>query len=120
MAKAVAALGPGSRLAKINIKSAYRIIPVHPDDRPLLGMQWEGALYVDAALPFGLHSAPKIFTAIADAIEWAVTQDGVSCVFDYLDDFMIVAEPGLEQCEEHLQTLLAVFERLNEPITPKN
>ena len=118
-AKAVAAFGPGVRLAKIDIKSAYRIVPVHPDDRPLLGMQWEGALYVDAALPFGLRSAPKIFTAIADAIEWAVRQDGVSCVFHYLDDFLIVAEPGSDQCEEHLRILLAVFERLNVPIAPK-
>jgi len=27
-------------------------------------------LFVDAALPFGLRSAPKIFMALADATEW--------------------------------------------------
>ena len=27
----------------------------------LLGMQWNGAVYVDGMLPFGLRSAPKIF-----------------------------------------------------------
>ena len=38
--------GWGSLLAKVDIRNAYRIILVHPEDRALLGMQWEGALYV--------------------------------------------------------------------------
>ena len=45
--------GLGAHLAKIDIQSAYRIIPVHPDDRWLLGMSWEGALYIDTVLSFG-------------------------------------------------------------------
>ena len=45
--------GQGTLLAKVDIKSAYRIIPVHPEDHQLLGMLWEGALFVDAALPSG-------------------------------------------------------------------
>ena len=49
----------GALLAKLDIESAYRIIPVHPDDRSLLGMVWKGRLYVDSSLPFGLRSAPK-------------------------------------------------------------
>ena len=31
-------LGPGALMAKLDIKSAYRIVPVHPQDRFLLGM----------------------------------------------------------------------------------
>ena len=34
------ALGRGTLLAKIDIKSAYRLISVYPEDRPLLGLQW--------------------------------------------------------------------------------
>ena len=30
---------PCSFMAKIDIESAYRIVPVHPDDRVLLGMR---------------------------------------------------------------------------------
>ena len=26
-------LGPGALMAKLEVKSAYRIVPVHPDDR---------------------------------------------------------------------------------------
>ena len=66
---AVKQIGLGAELAKVDIRSAYRIIPVHPEDRWLLGMVWEGALYIDTVLPFGLRSAPKIFNAVADAVE---------------------------------------------------
>ena len=51
-------LGHGSLLAKIDIKSAYRLIPVHPHDRKWLGMQWYQLLYIDGMLPFGLRSSP--------------------------------------------------------------
>ena len=39
-------------------ESAYRIIPVHPNDLHLLGIQWQGNYFVDITLPFGLPSAP--------------------------------------------------------------
>ena len=39
-------LGIGARMAKIDVKSAYRIVPVHPDDRHLLGMSWENQIFV--------------------------------------------------------------------------
>ena len=51
-------------MAKVDVKNAYRNVPVHPDDRWLMGRLWEGALFIDTALPFGLCSAPKIFTVI--------------------------------------------------------
>ena len=63
------AMGPGVLLAKFDIESAYRLIPVHPDDRPLFGMMWRDKLNVDTTLPFGLSSAPKIFNAVADTLQ---------------------------------------------------
>ena len=69
---------------------------VHPEDRLLLGMLWDEELDVDTALPFGLRSAPKIFTALADALEWVVRQTGVKVVLHYLDDFLLVGEPASE------------------------
>lgn len=61
-------LGPGTLMGKVAIRQAYRIVPVHPDDRHLLAVQWEGQLFIDKILPFGLQSAPLIFTAVADAL----------------------------------------------------
>ena len=53
-------------MAKIDIKHAYRIVPVHPDDYYLLCMKWRDHYFVDRALPFGLCSAPYIFNSLAD------------------------------------------------------
>ena len=70
-------LGPGSLLAKLDIQSAYRIVPVYPADRWLLGMVWNGQTYIDTVLPFGLRSAPIIFTAVADVLQWIFESQGV-------------------------------------------
>ena len=75
-AEAIVAKGQGALLAKVDIASAYRNIPIHPDDRWLLGMKWENSIFLDTALPFGLRSAPKIFTAVADAAQWILQQRG--------------------------------------------
>ena len=42
-------------MIKVDILSTYRILPVHPADRQLMRMTWEGAIFVDTALPFGLQ-----------------------------------------------------------------
>ena len=65
----IAKLGNGEILEKLDIKQAYRYIPVSPLDRRYLGMQWGGNFYIDAALPFGLRSAPLLFTALANAVQ---------------------------------------------------
>ncbi len=50
-------LGPGTRLAKLDLRDTYRMIPVHPHDHPLLGICWGGqptwtvASLLDSALP---------------------------------------------------------------------
>ena len=109
-------LGPGAKMAKVDIRSAYRMVPVHPQDRHLLGMMWEERVYVDAALPFGLRSAPKIFTALADAIEWIAKSQGVQHLWHYLDDFIICGEPDSEQCHLELESLMAICKHLGVPL----
>ena len=112
-ARAIEIMGRGAKIAKVGIKSAYRMIPVHLEDRSLLGMLWEGALYVDTALPFGLRSAPKVFTALADGLEWDLRLECLQQVFHYLDDFLIIAQLGSPQCGEGLQRLLRVFSKVD-------
>ena len=116
VAKMVVRLGRGACLSKVDIRSAYRTIPVHPDDRFLLGMCWEGRLFVDTVLPFGLRSAPKIFTAVADAVEWIARANGVENLFHYLDDFVLVSEPSAHAGQQQLCTLRRVFDTLGLPV----
>lgn len=55
-------------MAKLDLKSAYRMVTIHPDDSPLLGITWKDTSYIDNALPFGLRSAPIIFSAVANGL----------------------------------------------------
>ena len=48
----ITALGNSTELIKLDLSNAYRIVPVHPDDQPLLGLSWQGSTYMDRALPF--------------------------------------------------------------------
>lgn len=64
-------------MAKLDLKSAYRMVLVHPGDSHLLGNEWGGTVYVDHALPFGLRSAPIIFSAVADGLACALFESGV-------------------------------------------
>jgi hypothetical protein len=116
VARAAQQLGKGALLAKLDIKSAYRLVPVHPQDRDLLAIEWHGAYYVDGALPFGLRSAPKIFTAIADALQWVMLQRGVTMVDLYLDDFVTMGPPGMDTCRVNLDRILAVCSDLGVPL----
>ena len=103
-------------MVKVDIRNAYRVVPIHPDDRWLMGMTWKGSVYVDTTLPFGLGSAPKIFTAIADAAKWIVRQQGVEFILHYLDDFLVVSTA--EKCRDKfaLRILLETFEQLGFPV----
>ena len=116
VAEVVAKLGLGTLMAKIDIKSAYRMIPVHPADRPLLGWRWEGQIFVDSALPFGLCSAPKIFTAVADVIEWCFREAGVKHVDHYLDDYIVLGAPGTRECAQSLEIVRSVAGELGVPL----
>ena len=109
IASCVLALGRGSLMAKCDVKHAYRQVP---QDRPLLGMYWQGQYYVDTSLPFCLRSAPLIFSAVADALEWVVSQAGVENIFHYIDDYIIVGPPGSPQCETGLLALQQVTHNL--------
>ena len=110
-------LGRGALLAKLDIKSAYRLVPIHPSDRPLLGIVWRGDIYVDMMLPFGLRSAPKIFTAIADALEWCIRQRGVRFIAHYLDDFVTFGPPGSSECQRNVQVILETCKELGVTIS---
>ena len=116
IADRIVAMGRGTLLAKLDIKQAYRMVPVHPDDRRLLGMTWGGRVYVDKALPFGLRSAPLIFTAVADALQWIMKQEGVSIVDHYLDDFITLGRPGSSECADNFRRMLKTCRSTGTPV----
>ena len=97
------------RGAKLDIASAYRAIPVYPIDRlePRSEMAWR---------PVRLRSAPELFTAVADALIWAMGRHGVVHAMHYLDDFLILGPPDSEECSHALRSSLELCDSLGFPI----
>jgi hypothetical protein len=91
-------LGRGSFLAKTDIKSAFRIIPIRPTDYPLLGIMWQGKYYYDRAMPMGCASSCRTFEMFSTALEWvAKTRCNIPHLIHILDDYLM-AGASYEQC----------------------
>jgi hypothetical protein len=112
-------LGEGCLLAKLDLKEAYRAVPVHPSDQRLLAVSWQGTPYLDRALPFGLRSAPKLFSALTDAMMWMLYERGIETALHYLDDFLILGPAGSPLCGQALQTTLTLCDELGFPVAPE-
>ena len=109
-------LGPGSFMAKTDLKSASRLIPIRPDDWDLFGIHCNNQYYVDLYLPFGLRSAPFLFNQLSDALEWVLKQNyELKHVLHILDDFFI-AEPTRLKCLSSFSTLLRFFMSVHAPV----
>ena len=115
LAALIVSEGRGSFLVKADVKEAYHMVTIHPEDQHLLGVQWDGAVYVDRMLPFGLCSTPKIFSAIADTVQWMLRRNGISKGLHYLDDFVFVAH-SVASADLQKRTLLSQFDLLRIPI----
>ena len=104
-------LGRGTQLAKLDLESAYRIVPVHPHDKHL-GMKWGGKWYVDTVLPFRLRLVPKIFTALEDGLIWIMGRNVIEHALHYLNDYLFFGGSESQQCAKALNLALSICEHL--------
>ena len=109
--------GRGTLMVKFDAQNVYRIVPVDPEDRPLLGMKWQGVL--DMVLPFGVRSAPYIATCLAVLVEWIAKQNyDVTFLMHYLYDFPTLGLPGSPVCQHNLDNSIDCFPKLGIPQHP--
>ena len=89
-------LGPGLWATSVDLKDAYLHVPVRPEDQPYLCFLYRGRLFRFVAMPFGLSTAPRIFTRLSLAFAAFLRRSGVK-IFMYLDDWLIV-ESSRDRC----------------------
>ena len=108
--------GRSCLMAKIDIKHAFRLLPVHPSQWNLLGMFWLGYYFVDTVLPFGLRSSPAIFNSFADLVCWVLENNYQLFIMHYSDDFFLVCAASLPQATTDMNTAISAFDHFNIPI----
>jgi len=103
-------IGPSCTLAKTDVRSAFRIIPVHPTDYYLLGVHWKGKYYIDCCLPRGLDSSCRTFKMLSTGMEWVARNKlNIPHIIHILDDFLIAGESS-GTCQANLQRFLDLCE----------
>ena len=109
--------GKNCFMAKTDVESAFRIIPVHPMDRHLLGFKWKNSFYFDNCLPMGCSSSCQLFELFSTSLEWIIFQrlTGVG-VIHVLDDFFFVAST-YDKCQSALNLFLHICEDIGVPIS---
>ena len=114
---AVQLLAPGVYLAKLDLKSAYRSVRIHPSDWQACGIKWtfdgdtDPTYMIDTALPFGSRLAPKHFHRLTQAVRRMMARLGFTGIVAYLDDFLIV-ETTFERCLQAQNTLISLLRTL--------
>ena len=109
--------GKGALLAKCDIKSAFRLLPVHPDDFELLGFQFDGKFFFDKALPMGASVSCSLFEKFSSFLEFKVREVTKSdAVLHYLDDFCFVGPPHSKKCSALLSSFQSICSVLGVPL----
>jgi hypothetical protein len=83
--------GRGCLLTKLDVKSAFRQVPVRLQDQGKLGFHWQGKYYYERCLPFGLRSAPRLWEQYATALHYFLQKLlHIRHIVHYVDDFLFV------------------------------
>jgi len=111
----IADIGPPCLLAKIDIKDAFRLLRVIPEDQYNLGIQFMGFYFYERCIPFGIHPGPSFFEEFATAVEKICNAEGIPHIPHYADDSLLISRP--EDAPSHYQRALSIFRHLGVPLS---
>ena len=103
----ISQIGQGDYMATIDLESAYRAVPILPENRQSFGLAWDfgsgEVLMCDNFLGFGTKIAPFIFDRMTDSVSRFMQRNSFKC-YNYLDDFIIIGSD--EESTKQAQLLL--------------
>ena len=106
-------------MAKSDIKSAFRIIPINPNDRHLLGFKWNNKFYFDNCLPMGCSSSCQIFESFSTALHWIISQALPHVgIVHVLDDFLFITD-SYDTCLSALNCFTDLCKDIGVPLAPE-
>ena len=97
-------------LVKMDLKDAYFTVPVWKNHQKFLRFVWKETMYEFACLPFGLSSAPRVFTKLMKPVVAQLRKQGIRLII-YLDDILIMAETET-LAKQYAQTTCNLLETL--------
>lgn len=110
-------LGFKAEIAKMDIKSAFRLLPMFPGEFDLLGFKIEDWYFIEKTLPMGLSVSCSHFNRFSSFLHWAVERkSGISDIDHYLDDFLFAGAENTDNCRKLMSTFCNVCVELGVPL----
>ena len=101
---------PNDFFTKLDLSDAYFSLLIHPSFQKYLKFRWQGQVYKFVCLPFGLSSAPRVYTKVLKPIYRWFRQQGFHCSY-YMDDSFNMHQDQFV-CKENVFTMARVLESL--------
>ena len=102
---------------KLDVKHAFRIVPVEPQHWDLLGTFWNGYYFVELRMRFGCGSSIFIFNTFDDALAWTLrVKHAIANLVYYLDDFFTCGASKTDECARNINRIIKVFENRAMPL----
>lgn len=117
-AEMIALAGRGAYLAKTDIKSAFRLLPVSPGDFDRLGFSFQGKFYFDKMLPFGSSISCALSDKFSSFLNWLTHKYSHNNFnIHYLDDFLFCGSSYSSNCHHSFQTFRTICSDISVPIS---
>ena len=101
---------PGEWVASIDLSDAYLHIPIHPSSRKYLRFCYKAQVFQFTSLPFGLATAPQVFTMIVKEVKLMALSRGLR-IHQYLDDWLIRSQ-SQEEAQVNTQAVVELTQSL--------
>ena len=97
-------------MTSVDLKDAYFSVPIHISCQKYLKFTWRSILYSFRCLPFGLKSAPYVFTKLLKPVYAMFRQRNIRCSY-YIDDSICFSQVE-QDCREKTNTIVGNLEDL--------
>ena len=112
---AAALITEGCFMAKVDIQSAYRHVPISKHSQKVTGLKWQfgsKTVYLrDTKLCFGSRMAPGIFHRLTQAVKRMLKRKGLNATVVYLDDIFIKSN-SFQECLDALNLVIGLLRKL--------
>ena len=122
VSQAVRRAGTSGVMSKMDMKDAYKLIPVSFGDLHYQGFIWMGKIFIEKMLMFGSQPAVPTFDVFHDSVVTLVrTEAATNPDFEYriLDDMLFIS-PTLDENQKFVAKYLEIAEDLNIPLAPSD
>lgn len=101
---------PNCYMATIDLQDAYFCVPIHNEHKKYLRFMWKSKIYEFQVLPFGLNTAPYVFTKLMKPVAQYLRSQG-HVITLYLDDLINIGR-SYSECQNSVQFIITVLTSL--------